>query len=144
MSVRKVYVVTAGVYSDYHILAIFTSRKRAEEYKKKAEKVWLYYQEEIRVEEYPLNMPPSQWVKTCVRISRDGQVIETWKWIAKGEVREIEEDLPFYDVQGNLVWIVHTEDEEKAIKVANEIRAIILANDEWGDEEALKRRFLGR
>jgi len=142
--VRKVYVLTAGVYSDYHILAIFTSRKRAEEYKKKAEKVWPYYQEEIRVEEYPLNIPPRRWVKTCVKISRDGHVIETWKRITKGEVEEIEGDLPFYDAYGNLVWIVHTEDEERAIKVANEIRAIILANDEWGDEEALERRFLGR
>ena len=32
METKKVYVVTSGEYSDYHIVGIFDSREKAEEY----------------------------------------------------------------------------------------------------------------
>lgn len=41
----KIYVVTAGIYSDYHIERVFTDRKKAEEYK-----LWL--RDSNDVEEY--------------------------------------------------------------------------------------------
>ena len=41
----KIYVVTAGIYSDYHIEKVFTDRKKAEEYK-----LWLRDSNDI--EEY--------------------------------------------------------------------------------------------
>ena len=40
-----------------------------------------------------------------------------------------------------LIWVVPTTDKERAIKVANEKRAIILANEAWGDHEATLALF---
>ena len=45
------------------------------------------------------------------------------------------------DFQNCLVWIVQTEDFARAIKVVKEKRAIILANNAWGDDKKVRKLF---
>lgn len=55
MEMKKVYVVTAGDYSDYHIVGIFDSREKAEEYIN-----YSTYSDLNDIEEYNLNEPPDK------------------------------------------------------------------------------------
>ena len=55
METKKVYVVTAGEYSDYHIVGIFDSREKAEEYIN-----YSTYSDLNDIEEYNLNEPPDK------------------------------------------------------------------------------------
>lgn len=55
MEMKKVYVVTAGDYSDYHIKGIFDSREKAEEYINHSASSELN-----DIEEYNLNEPPDK------------------------------------------------------------------------------------
>jgi len=137
----KVYVVTAGKYSDYHILAIFSDRRKAEEYKIKYEEV---VGEEAWIEEYVLNPSKKRWFIITVWMDREGNVIDVYKSENTGP-----EDIGFqgFDCcygEKNVEyfrWGVETDDVKKAIKVANEKRAIILANNLWGKEDEVKRLF---
>ena len=71
---EKVYIVTAGEYSDYRILAVFSSKERAED--------WIdhigQYEDYCYIEEYEVDCPPRKWVGTYVWITRDGTVVDTW------------------------------------------------------------------
>ena len=60
----KIYVVTAGIYSDYHIEKVFTDRKKAEEYK-----LWL--RDSNDVEEYDTSDDISIQKKYCVSVELD-------------------------------------------------------------------------
>lgn len=50
----KVYVVTAGVYSDYHIQKIFDNKPAAEEYIRQCELSDDYFSRSATIEEYDL------------------------------------------------------------------------------------------
>jgi hypothetical protein len=137
----KVYVVTAGVYSDYHILAVFSNRESAEKYKEKYEK---NVREDARIEEYMLDSPEDEWIVTTVAMDKEGNVID----VVKSENTEPEKIgfQGFEHLYGGkeityFQWGVVTDDEKRAIKVANEKRAIILANNLWGKEDEVKRLF---
>ncbi|MBO5080351.1 MAG: hypothetical protein J6B82_05665 [Bacteroidaceae bacterium] len=58
METKKVYAVTSGEYSDYHIKGIFDSREKAEEYIN-----YSTYSDLNDIEEYNLNEPPDKGEK---------------------------------------------------------------------------------
>jgi len=66
----KVHIVTAGEYSDYCIIAAFSNATVAKEFKD------LY--NATKVEVWSLDQPKAEWVTTTVRMSRSGEVLETW------------------------------------------------------------------
>lgn len=120
----KVFVVTQGSYSDYHIEAIFSTKELAEE------------SGQGDINEWELDPPKGGWIiGIIVRMQKDGNVSEFWE-----ERSDTDSNNPYvgfhrYDVDGNLVWSVKTDDKERAIKVVNEKRIQILAMDIWGDTQ---------
>ena len=131
---KKVYIVTAGNYSDYHIVAVFSTRKKAEEFLKRYEEVYPYI--DVRIEEHPIDVPVEKRFGYRVMMKKNGDVVSIEKaYETQFGFRG------FHFLSGDLIWAVNTDDEKKAIKVVNEKRAIILAHDAWGDEERVRQIF---
>ncbi len=113
----EVFLVTAGDYSDYAVLAAFSSREQAEAY---AAKRGASSYDGPQVEEFPLDCPEQAWHQTRVDMDRDGVVhnVETTLCLqlidAPGE--------PYIDHRGLLGVHVRGEDKTRAIKIANEVR----------------------
>jgi hypothetical protein len=124
----KVYIVTAGSYSDYHIEAVFSEKEFAEKYVEVAK--GLLGSNDFGVEEWCLDLPEKEWVLTSVHMSRDGEV----KHVAQDLDTNAVEGFACFDYENNLVWYVRTRDKERAVKVVNEKRVIILAHDLWSRE----------
>lgn len=73
----KVYVITAGVYSDYHIQKIFDNRSAAEEYIRQCELSDDYFSRSATIEEYDLeskcNPPDKEPIKVVsLFLNKDG------------------------------------------------------------------------
>lgn len=108
----KIYVITRGEYSDYHICGVATDKDSAEE-KRKA---YSYHNDEAEIEEYDTEdeMPeymPGYWCS----IGKDGTII------AEGPRNTINEDLDVRkDWNGNIYTIVQADSAERAVKVAAE------------------------
>ena len=131
---KKVYIVTEGNYSDYDIVAVFSTKKKAKEFLKKYEEVYPYI--DVRIEEYPVDVPVEKCFGYVVVMKKNGDVVRTEKtYDTEFGFRG------FHFLSGDLVWAVNTDDEKKAIKVVNEKRAIILAHNAWGDEERVRQIF---
>ena len=112
----KVFVVTDGIYSDYHIVAVFSSREKAEKFV--ARYTWKET-ENTCIEEYSLDqhnigeMIPC----ICVELNRfDGEICSHENYIAeeKQPTRYAECLISFLSVY------VQTDDVERAYKIAKE------------------------
>jgi hypothetical protein len=125
----KVYLVTRGEYSSYMILAAFTTEKAADR---------LASVELADVEEYELDpeytFPPGKQLY-CVTMLKDGTVVEVSQEYASSGYHTA---CPV--IHRDKAWIFTTwaENEEQAVKVANERRTVVLAtgipwNLSWGD-----------
>ena len=128
--VKKVYVVTEGVYSDYHILGVFSDRRLAENFISKYTGSSRYYGDEIRIEEYALDVSPEKWEWIFIRMDRNGNVLEYESVISAKQLKP-NPSKPDFDFDGNLILYVNTNSVEKAVKVANEVRARLLAEGLW-------------
>lgn len=121
----KVYLVSSGTYSDYHICCACSTMAKAEHAKK-------FYQaddiEEYVLDELPLH--PEGTFAYHVRMLRDGSVVEVE--IENGNYTGTIEDRwrPHGDGEtvGFFMW---AKNSQHAIKVANEIRSQIVASGEW-------------
>jgi len=138
---NKIYVVTAGDYSDYRIIGVFTTEELAEELISKY-KNDDSYGNGMRIEEWPLDL--------------DGFNIKGMKryrvhMLHNGNVQEVKEkdwdtqDLhlparitPNYSLDHESNKYVKTvsimcwaRDEEHAIKIANEQRSMAIAENRW-------------
>ena len=131
---NQIYIATEGTYSDYHILAVFLDKKKAELFAKCFEYVEI---EEFNVfEETTLDK-----IMECLRLKRDIYFVrvdiagntdlilkEDWElsWfeltIRKNPVISAADDLCIY---------VLAKDEKHAVKIANERRVQLIANNEW-------------
>ena len=115
----KIYVVTKGVYSDYHVITATTDKKLAYQIKEKFDSS--YGGTNVEVFE-----DAEIFVKPCFffRFDKDGKIIET-------ESRNNSEDSydcsSGYDVKGNFYTNVVADDLESAIKIGAEKRAMCLA-----------------
>ena len=118
----KVYIVTEGEYSDYHIVRVFSTEELATAF---ADTIKSY--DECCVEVYNVNeTTPKKVPWTRVLMMRDGEVrnidhITDWDDTST-------EDWAYGD-RGS--FYVQTDSEERAIKVANVRRAQMIATGEW-------------
>jgi len=121
---NKIYVITDGDYSDYHIVAVYDDKNLAEKVSKKIG---------ADVEEYNLNPFSREDVDKkniyFVRMDRDGNVPEI-KIDNTGYRLENLNEAGFC-MQGNMYMTVLANDEKHAIKIVNEKRVQIIAENKW-------------
>ena len=119
METKKVYVVTAGDYSDYHIAGIFDSREKAEEYIN-----YSTYSDLNDIEEYNLNEPPDKREK-IFEIRSDFENIDC-KIVGDSSEPMMYKDLMHImnfglgDRKQYIYFYICADTRERAIKIASE------------------------
>ena len=134
---RKVYLVTQGRYSDYHVEAVFSTKEKAQ--------AWIDSSREqgCEIEEWDIDSPIERGWVTSIVMMRDGvlwghseSALPIWSklppppyklyWYAsvgcyllRNAVYTSREDAPIADHHA------------RAVKVTNELRARLIATDEW-------------
>ena len=134
MSNRTVYMVTAGEYSDYRVRGIFSTLEKAQAAIAMEPK---HNGDDMEIEPMhldPLERRPKSYLTYAVRMNKDGNVTNCYK------VSVFSEPYMFYS-GGALSCTIYARNDAHAVKIVAERRAIIVANDEWGDPQALKARF---
>jgi len=139
------YLVTGGTYSDYHVAAVFSTRASAKVFIKGLG-------DDMQIEEWPIDMPPDKWAEMHIVMDRAGNVIRAE--VSKPSVLRDEPGNHFFYVlsewgrlqgeKGDILFstVVRTDDKERAIKVANERRTMILTHGLWG-KSGVARLWLG-
>lgn len=137
----KVYVVTEGEYSAYHIVGVFDSLEKAQAFR---ELFWdeeqNFYRINELIEEYDLN-PYQKEVdarlkRYIVLMSNSGDVKQTS--LGTDHYDELTQAVEYVIRRANrrsaeLLVFCWAQDQDHAIKIANEKRAWILANNLWSD-----------
>ena len=124
---QKVYLVTAGSYSDYRVLAAFSTRYRAKQYMDQHNSTLSNRWYEADIEAYDLDLPNEWGTVITVHMDRSGYVknlIEQHIHMPASEVGcRLRKDL--------IENTVLCDDQKRAIKATNELRAQLIANKEW-------------
>jgi hypothetical protein len=153
----KVYVVTEGEYSDYHIVEIFTNKEKAELL---AEPFY-----ERRVEEFELDPETPDYIKRGYKIFfinmfEDGGLpqnpddFDVYEYSADrsswdlNKARFVKHEYPYFhtgekwrhgndeDKPHNGEWVMEIDilakDKKHAIKIANEKRVQLIGGNMWG------------
>jgi len=127
----KVYIVTAGCYSEKSIEAVFTSKKKANEYVKGFSKGWDGFND---IEKFEAD-PEFEIVKNKlyeVSMDKDGKVENAFVMNSRsGNI----EDCSFQD--GKWCFYCDAKNKKHAIKIANEKRAYLIASDAWEAKEGI-------
>ena len=117
----KIYVVTKGVYSDYHIITATTDEKLAYEIKDKFSEDYSWGEAKVEVYE-----DAEMFMKPCyfLRFDKNGNVIESHE--------ESNDEYSYAqrqgeDIRGNFYCYIQTDSMESAIKIGAERRAMYLA-----------------
>lgn len=139
MEQKKIYVVTSGSYSDYHIVAVYDNKELAEKHKD-------LLRDGNDVEEYVLNedadLAQRGLKEFNVRMLRDGEVEMASQWdIGRGEEEcNLEDDEQYYWKNGEKIVTASykvlrvkcfAKDKQHAIKIANEKRIQLIAANQW-------------
>lgn len=126
---KKIYVVTDGEYSDYHIIGIYSRKDYAEAL---IEAVGNGEIEIWSIDETKLEIRGRK--QYFVRMKRNGDTEEVY----------IDDSfspyfLPTYgfDMDGSLYNRCLAKDEQHAVKITNELRAKLIAKNEWGKDNIL-------
>lgn len=123
----QIYLVVTGHYSSFSVDAAFSTRRKAKLYADKLNKHDVDADARLRL--FDIDTPPEEWFYTSVRMTKEGNTLETW--VSKASHYWEKNDYIF-DFDGNIVVFVKTEDEKTAIKAANERRTQLLALNQWG------------
>ena len=129
---KKIYVITAGEYSDYHICAVTTDKERAEFLKK-----W-YYGDNTRIREFidgdHENVPDTiEFIPVWyVDVKEDGDVVTCVidRYAPQDRIPDATFEFfrSFYDCNRmHFKGILAAQDKEHAIKIVKDKRAKMLA-----------------
>lgn len=122
----KVYIITYGDYSDYTICAVFSTRDKAEEYIQQ-------HGDTYRIEEYSVDEEIEQSEIWSVEIGLYSHKIKRCEWCDDNWSRErvdkfrVFEPL-FSDGEWSIKLLLRADSMNRAVKVANERVAQIVAN----------------
>ena len=127
---QAVFLVTRGYYSDYRVCAVFTEKALAQKYIDSFAKA--YY--EFRIENYKLN-PFSKELKSdykpyFLRMKKDGTCTEIHIKDSSYGFETEGLDIGF-DIHKDMYLSVFAKDEKHAIKIANEKRVQLIAENRW-------------
>lgn len=123
---NKVYIITYGDYSDYTICAVFSTRDKAEEYIQQ-------HGDTYRIEEYSVDEEIEQSEIWSVEIGLYSHKIKRCEWCDDNWSRErvdkfrVFEPL-FSDSEWSIKLLLRADSMNRAVKVANERVAQIVAN----------------
>lgn len=135
--VKYVYVVTDGDYSDYHIMECFSTKQKAKDF--------IELIGEGQIEKYPLD-PQFSFKKNYksydIHMKKNGDIVEIYNDMINDCNYKDSNTFKFlafptkcgYDI----IITINTNTEERAIKIANELRSAILSTNHWGDREKLR------
>jgi len=114
---NKVYVITHGSYSDYHICAVTLDPERAKNLKR-----FFDGYDEANIEEYPLDEKVETRLYGVTLQRETGKHIKTklddYGFYHDGEVEEDYDVKTFYEEQ--LIFWCTAKDEEHALKIARD------------------------
>ena len=151
-----VYVVTEGSYSDYHIVCLWSTREKAQAYIDacKATNQW----NDKTIEEYSIDPQGHLLALDAVRTGLKRYNVHMWrdgtaKWLAECYQAYTPEPAEPLRVRGEKAeWVgpgdddykywgrlllsgqVWARDEQHALKIANEHRAMLIATDQWPED----------
>ena len=129
MSDKIIYLVTSGDYSDYHVCAVFDSKDIAEQYLEQYNNLSANsYLSKAKIEEYPLNaaVTPEGFIYDII-MWRDGDIqgcyfcSDPQQSANDGRVTEM----------GRFQIRVRGKTTKHAIKIANEKRTFLIANNQY-------------
>lgn len=131
----KVYVVTQGDYSDYHILGVFSNKKKAKMAAEQYSDQW----DEARVEEYIVNslqIHPQNYFTYLVVMDKQGYT----HCIDRISPRD---SLDYAGIWGDdcMFFEIEAKDQDHAVKIANERRTRLLIENLWTND-SYKRKEL--
>ena len=132
---KTIYIVTSGDYSDYQTHCVFSTEKMAEDFIKFEKDNNEYYHYNYEIEEHDLDIPKDKWtVIATIVMNKNGDT--TYSDIST-QIGKLYLTKKFFH---NCLHIdIKSDSVERAIKVVNEKRMQMLANNEWGNKEALKK-----
>jgi hypothetical protein len=130
----KVYIATEGCYSDYHIVTVFLNKKKAE--------LFAEYFKDMEIEEFDVyDKTKIDELMRCLKLKRDIYFV---RMDIDGKTDLVmKEDWGFYWFEltmrkkpdfndwGLLCVYVLAENEKDAVKIVNERRVQLIANNEW-------------
>jgi hypothetical protein len=129
---QAIYIVTSGDYSEYRICGAFTEEALAEKF---IDSFSGDNYSEFRIENYALN-PYQYELKNdykpfFVRMMKEGNCIEIK---IRGSSYDFEDEGAAigFDVNENMYISIFAKDEKHAIKIANEKRVQLIAENRWG------------
>ena len=141
----KAWIVTTGHYSDYSVRGVFTDEEKAQAFYN-AICAGVKYMD-VDIDEMELNPePPKVETATYVLMAQDGTAENLEK---KRYTSAIDEGVycgflgyhKHLDGRIAIRWGVATEDETRAVKTVNDIRAQIIALGIWDDEVKTQKLF---
>lgn len=122
---KKIYIVTEGEYSDYHICAVFSTREKAEEYVQSKGT-------DYKIEEHDLDEEIKREVKLwrVIFFLDNGEVIEACHaGVQLEDLTDTCQLKPTSFGEQLMYFYVLSETMDKAIKIASERLAAIKSND---------------
>jgi hypothetical protein len=137
---RKIWIVSSGQYSDYGIVAVFSTKEKANKFTRLSNEFDSY--DEYRVEEFPLDEKVARYFTYRVEIGEDG----SWSHYQPIDLNQTKTpsdwhwSVPSYTT-GEITLmglvVVYGRQEQRAIKIANDKRTRIRALNLWGDPAGL-------
>lgn len=128
-----IYIVTSGEYSDYSIDGVFDSREKAETYIAYERAHGRYHYDKPNIEEWELNesYDPISRGLTCFRVWFPDRTTGDAQINANDASSETEHSTRNPQTQtSNYVTFVWAQDEQAALKIANERRVRFLLREE--------------
>lgn len=128
----KIYLVSTGNYSNYGILAAFSTEEKAKELLAILKKD----SDECGIEEYELDPEVGDFTQYSVFMKKDGSLLgktytaKVYFPTPSHAWSTVDSDHP----EGYMNYVVIAKSEEQAIKSANEVRAQAIAMETWGKE----------
>lgn len=121
-----VYIVTSGEYSGYRIEAVCSTKEKAQAYVKDLK--WVEDDRSIDIEEWEVDIPREEKAIE-VGMTRDGEA-----YMRIRTIKPRGHELIYNGEQVLLLNTVATDDEERAVKITNELRTRLIALDRWHTE----------
>lgn len=141
---KQIFIVTSGEYSDYSIIACFSTEKKAKDFMKYFSGLSKW--NSPRVEVYGLDL-------SVIEQAEKGYTVYRIVMLRDGSIESIKDEGPDYLYRGShyYVWFrqAHRHNSppdaivvdacaktrEQAIKIANDFRAQSIAQNEWTETE---------